>query len=107
MTETKAGERKEPEVPPEERQESQPEEPKRPKERGTSASERPGKSTNPPLTIFYHWCKACNICIAYCPHEVFVPDREGKPIIKYPDKCNQCAFCWLHCPDLAIVSNEK
>ncbi len=63
--------------------------------------------TKPPLKIFYHWCKACNICIAFCPQKVFEPDRDGKPIIARPDDCTQCAFCWLHCPDLAIVSTEK
>jgi len=65
------------------------------------------KLSGPPLTIFYHWCKACNICITFCPQKVFEPDRDGKPIIAYPDKCTQCAFCWTHCPDMAIVSNEK
>jgi NAD-dependent dihydropyrimidine dehydrogenase PreA subunit len=38
---------------------------------------------------------------------VFTSDRDGKPVISYPDKCTQCAICWLHCPDMAIVSNEK
>jgi len=71
-----------------------------------SGKERKGAS-HAPLTIFYHWCKACNICIAFCPQKVFEPDRDGKPIIARPDSCTQCAFCWLHCPDLAIVSNEK
>ena len=61
----------------------------------------------PPLNIFLHWCKACNICIAYCPQKVFEPDRDGKPQIAHPDKCTQCAICWLHCPDFAITSNYK
>lgn len=60
-----------------------------------------------PLTIFLHWCKACGICIEFCPHKVFESDRDGKPIISFPEKCTQCAICWLHCPDLAIISNEK
>jgi 2-oxoglutarate ferredoxin oxidoreductase subunit delta len=64
-------------------------------------------SSQLPLTIFYHWCKGCNICIAFCPQKVFEPDRDGKPIIARPDDCTQCAFCWMHCPDLAIISNEK
>ena len=52
-------------------------------------------------------CKACGICIAFCPQKVFEPDRDGKPIIVRPEDCTQCAFCWMHCPDLAIISNEK
>jgi 2-oxoglutarate ferredoxin oxidoreductase subunit delta len=74
--------------------------------RGDSDRKQKGVS-QAPLTIFYHWCKACNICIAFCPQKVFEPDRDGKPIIARPDDCTQCAFCWMHCPDLAIVSNEK
>ncbi|MBU1318904.1 MAG: 4Fe-4S ferredoxin [candidate division Zixibacteria bacterium] len=66
-----------------------------------------GAGSDDPLTIFYHWCKACNICIAFCPQKVFEPDRDGKPQIVRPRDCSQCAFCWLHCPDLAIISNEK
>ncbi len=61
----------------------------------------------PPLNIFLHWCKACNICIAFCPQKVLEPDRDGKPIIAHPAECTQCAICWLHCPDFAITSNYK
>ncbi len=73
---------------------------------GDTSEEKKG-SSEMPLTIFYNWCKACNICIAFCPQKVFEPDRDGKPIIARPDDCTQCKFCWMHCPDLAIVSNEK
>jgi 2-oxoglutarate ferredoxin oxidoreductase subunit delta len=69
--------------------------------------DKPKGSSQLPLTIFYHWCKGCNICIAFCPQKVFEPDRDGKPIIARPEACTQCAFCWMHCPDLAIISNEK
>jgi len=61
----------------------------------------------PPLNLYLHWCKACNICISFCPKNVFDPDRDGKPIIARPEKCNQCAICWLHCPDFVITSNYK
>ncbi len=73
----------------------------------SDAGEKGNDVCQMPLTIFYHWCKACNICIAFCPQKVFEPDRDGKPIIARPDDCTQCAFCWTHCPDLAIISNEK
>ncbi|UCC45861.1 MAG: 2-ketoglutarate ferredoxin oxidoreductase subunit delta [Candidatus Zixiibacteriota bacterium] len=53
------------------------------------------------------WCKACNICIALCPKQVFEPDRDGKPIQARAEDCNQCTICWVHCPDLAITSNYK
>ena len=61
----------------------------------------------PPLEINLKWCKACNICIALCPKEVFEPNRDGKPIIARPENCTQCSICWVHCPDLAIISNYK
>ena len=74
---------------------------KHPPEAGTTGGGRE------PLTIFMHWCKGCGICIDFCPHQVFTADRDGKPLITSPEKCTQCAICWLHCPDLAIISNEK
>ena len=57
--------------------------------------------------IFYDWCKACGICIAFCPKEVFDRDEEGKPVIARPDECNGCRFCELHCPDFAITIKER
>lgn len=64
-------------------------------------------SENLPLSINLTWCKACNICIAMCPKQVFEPDRDGKPIQKRPESCTQCTICWVHCPDFAITSNYK
>ncbi len=61
----------------------------------------------PPLNIFLHWCKACNLCIAFCPTKVLEPDRDGKPVLAHPEKCTQCEICWLHCPDFAITSTFK
>ena len=61
----------------------------------------------PPLEINMAWCKACNICIALCPKDVFEPNRDGKPIIARAENCTQCTICWVHCPDLAIISNYK
>ena len=61
----------------------------------------------PPLNLYLHWCKACGICIDFCPQNVFDPDRDGKPILARPEKCTQCGICWLHCPDFVITSNYK
>lgn len=58
-------------------------------------------------TIFYDWCKACGICIAFCPKKVFDRDEEGKPVIERPDDCIGCRFCELHCPDFAITIKER
>jgi len=58
-------------------------------------------------TIFYGWCKACGICIAFCPQEVFRPNEQGKPVMAQPDKCTGCGFCEIHCPDFAITIAER
>ena len=60
-----------------------------------------------PLKIDLSWCKACNLCIALCPKQVFEPDRDGKPVQARPENCTQCTICWVHCPDFAITSNYK
>ena len=64
-------------------------------------------ASNLPLKINLSWCKACNICIAMCPTQVFEPDRDGKPIQKRPEDCTQCTICWVHCPDFCITSTVK
>jgi 2-oxoglutarate ferredoxin oxidoreductase subunit delta len=57
--------------------------------------------------IYEDWCKACGICIALCPTEVFEKSETGTPIIKNPDACTGCRFCEFHCPDFAISIQEK
>ncbi len=63
--------------------------------------------TNKPLNINLSWCKACNICIAMCPQQIFEPDRDGRPIQTRPEDCTQCTICWVHCPDFCITSTVK
>jgi len=58
-------------------------------------------------TIFYDWCKACGICIAFCPQEVFSRNEQGKPVVVQPDECIGCRFCEIHCPDFAITIAER
>ena len=57
--------------------------------------------------IFADWCKACGICIAFCPEQVFARDDSGMPVIKNPDNCTGCRFCEYHCPDFAISILER
>jgi 2-oxoglutarate ferredoxin oxidoreductase subunit delta len=52
--------------------------------------------------IFLSWCKACGICIAFCPKKVYGRGEDGKPFVDKPDACIGCRFCELHCPDFAI-----
>jgi 2-oxoglutarate ferredoxin oxidoreductase subunit delta len=57
--------------------------------------------------IFADWCKACGICIAFCPANVFEKNENGMPVIKYADACTGCRFCEFHCPDFAISIQER
>ncbi|MCB2181149.1 MAG: 4Fe-4S binding protein [Desulfobulbaceae bacterium] len=58
-------------------------------------------------TIFYDWCKACGICIAFCPQNVFTRSETGKPLVENSDECIGCRFCELHCPDFAITISSR
>lgn len=51
-------------------------------------------------------CKACGICIAFCPQKVLAPDTEGIPVVARPDACNACQLCFYRCPDFAIEVEE-
>lgn len=51
-------------------------------------------------------CKACGICIEFCPHGVLEADEEGKPLVKNPDKCTNCKLCEYRCPDFALFVED-
>ncbi len=57
-------------------------------------------------TIYLDWCKACGICIAFCPRRVFDADENGQPLAARPDDCIGCRFCEQHCPDFAISISD-
>ncbi len=57
---------------------------------------------------FYHdWCKACGICMAFCPKEIIKAGQNGKPEIIDNDSCIGCRFCEIHCPDFAITVSDR
>ncbi len=57
---------------------------------------------------FYHdWCKACGICMAFCPKSIILADKNGKPEVREPDQCIGCRFCEMHCPDFAITVSDR
>lgn len=73
-------------------------------ERRTAAK----KKTKHFAVFFYHdWCKACGICMAFCPQEIISADKNGKPIMENADRCIGCRFCELHCPDFAITVSAR
>lgn len=58
--------------------------------------------------FFYRdWCKACGICVAFCPQKIISADATGKPSMLDSDKCVGCRFCEIHCPDFAITVVER
>ena len=57
--------------------------------------------------IYRDWCKACGLCIAFCPTDVYEREEGGKPVVVRPDDCIGCRFCELHCPDFAITIEER
>jgi 2-oxoglutarate ferredoxin oxidoreductase subunit delta len=59
------------------------------------------------IDIYRAWCKACGICVAFCPAQVFGRGEEGYPEVRDPEACNGCGWCEIHCPDFAITVHEK
>jgi len=59
------------------------------------------------IDIYRAWCKACGICVAFCPAKVFGRDEEGYPELLDPEACIGCGWCEIHCPDFAITVHEK
>lgn len=57
------------------------------------------------VTVNQDWCKSCEICVEFCPKNVFLMEgfyasaaREGE--------CIGCRLCEKLCPDFAIKVEE-
>ncbi len=61
------------------------------------------KKELPKIDIFRAWCKACGICVAFCPTGVLAMDETGYPYVKDIEKCINCGWCEIRCPDFAIT----
>jgi 2-oxoglutarate ferredoxin oxidoreductase subunit delta len=59
------------------------------------------------MNVYSAWCKACGICIEFCPTGVLGRDKENKSTPLDPTKCIGCMQCVLRCPDFAITVEEK
>jgi 2-oxoglutarate ferredoxin oxidoreductase subunit delta len=74
-------------------------------------AEKVGDEAKPRTKILIdeEWCKACGICIEFCPKGILVPTGlEGKPTVTDPSLCIKCMLCEVRCPDFAIrVRSEE
>ncbi|MCL4368742.1 MAG: ferredoxin family protein [Actinobacteria bacterium] len=70
----------------------------RPTDKGRSKKRKPSE-----IVIYRDWCKACGICIEFCPTRVFEVGEGGEPIVAHPEECISCDLCELLCPDFAIT----
>jgi len=59
------------------------------------------------IEIFEAWCKACGICVAFCPQGCLARDEAGVPVVAAAGKCTGCGWCEIHCPDFAIAVREE
>ena len=62
------------------------------------------------VTFDYNKCKACMLCVNYCPTKILELDSnsinsKGYNLIKVtePEKCIACSFCAMMCPDSVIT----
>jgi 2-oxoglutarate ferredoxin oxidoreductase subunit delta len=66
-----------------------------------AASERKRRVASE-LVVDLDLCKACGICRALCPRDVFDADERGYPVVARLSDCTVCRVCEYHCPDFAI-----
>jgi 2-oxoglutarate ferredoxin oxidoreductase subunit delta len=65
------------------------------------------------IEINENLCKGCEICIEFCPLDLFSASQKLNkkgyylPVIQDADKCTGCRLCELLCPELAIILTGK
>ncbi len=54
------------------------------------------------------WCKACGICIEFCPRDVLAAEPlTGVVRVEHPEACSGCRLCELLCPDFVIAIQDE
>lgn len=66
-----------------------------------------GNTTHFDIAFYHDWCKACGLCMAFCPQTIIRVDKNGKPLVTEADRCVGCCFCEIHCPDFAITVSPR
>ena len=60
------------------------------------------------ITINSEGCKACMLCMTFCPRDCLAPgedlnSRGFHPVaLVKPERCTGCRICAMMCPDLCI-----
>jgi len=60
------------------------------------------KRRPPRIEIREDFCKACGICVAFCPTNV-LKLKQGHVCVANLLACTKCMMCELRCPDFAIA----
>lgn len=55
----------------------------------------------PNIVISEKRCKACSICVDFCPTNV-LEIKGSTCVVKDLEACTRCQLCDLRCPDFAI-----
>jgi NAD-dependent dihydropyrimidine dehydrogenase PreA subunit len=49
-------------------------------------------------------CNGCGVCVSSCPADVLRIDTVSKKaVIRYPQECVTCCWCYVECPQDAIL----
>jgi 2-oxoglutarate ferredoxin oxidoreductase subunit delta len=56
------------------------------------------------IVVYRRWCKACGICVAFCPPKALESAPDGYPYLARPEACTDCGICEIRCPDFAITN---
>ncbi len=60
-----------------------------------------GKKGAVKIDIIVNYCKGCEICVAFCPEQVLVMNKEVAEVVDI-SKCTKCNICEYLCPDFSI-----
>jgi 2-oxoglutarate ferredoxin oxidoreductase subunit delta len=74
---------------------------------GLRMADKKKKKEMPKIDIYKAWCKACGICVAFCPTGALAKDEAGNPYVKDIGQCINCGWCEIRCPDFAITVETK